>query len=109
MTDKIIVFSTCSTAEEAARMARALVEQRLAACVNILPGIRSLYRWQGAIEDSSEVLLVIKSRRHLFDQLRAAIEKLHSYETPEVLALNVIDGAEAYLAWVDHEVQAEET
>lgn len=104
MTDKIIVFSTCGSAEEAERIARALVSKRLAACVNLLPQVRSIYRWKGAVEDAQETLLVIKSSRALFDDLRAEIEKLHSYEVAEVIALPIVDGSEAYLEWLGREV-----
>lgn len=104
MTDKIVVLCSCDSEEEARRLARHLVEQRVAACVNILPGARSVYRWKGAIEDASEWMLTIKSRRDRFAALRAEIEKIHSYETPEVVALPVVDGSEAYLAWIDKEL-----
>lgn len=104
MTDKIVVFSTCGSVEEAGRMARALVEKRLAACVNLVPGVRSIYRWKDAIEDDEEVLLVIKTSRALMEELRAEIERLHSYEVPEVIALPVVDGSERYLAWMSREL-----
>ncbi len=107
MTDKIVVLSACADTAEAEGIARALVEKRLAACVNILPGVRSIYRWRGAIEESPECLLIIKSRRELFDQLRGEIEKLHSYEVPEVLALAVTEGSPAYLIWLEHELKPE--
>ncbi len=90
--------------EEAQRVARALVEKRLAACVNIIPGVRSVYRWEDVIEDDEEVLLAIKTSRALLDELRAEIERLHSYEIPEVLALPVVDGSERYLAWMNREL-----
>lgn len=105
MTDKIVVLSTCDSEEEAKRVAHHLVEQRLAACVNILPGVRSIYRWKGKIEDASEFVLVIKSSRALFPALRAELEKVHSYEIPEVIALPVLDGSEPYLNWLDSELQ----
>ena len=104
MTDKIVVLSTCASAEEAQRMARALVEKRLAACVNVMPGIRSVYRWKDAIEDEEEVLLLIKTSRVLLEELREEIERLHSYEVPEVIALSVVDGSERYLAWMNREL-----
>lgn len=104
MTDKIIVLSTCNSEEEARTIARGLVEKRLAACVNITPGIRSIYRWKGAIEESSEYLLLIKSRRDLLEQLRAALETMHSYEVPEVVALAIVDGSPAYIEWMDREL-----
>src|SRR3712207_1975146 len=99
MTDKIVILSTCATEEEAERIARALVDARLAACVNVLPRVRSFYRWQGAVEDATECLLVIKTSRPLFEPLRAALEKAHSYEIPEVVALPIVDGAPNYLSW----------
>jgi len=105
VTDKIVVLSTCASAEEAGRIAHQLVESRLAACVNILPAIRSVYRWNGAIENAEEVLLIVKSSRPLFEELRAEITRLHSYQTPEVLALPVVDAAEPYLAWLTHELR----
>jgi periplasmic divalent cation tolerance protein len=108
MTDKIVVLSACDSEEQAARLARHLVDLRLAACVNIVAGARSLYRWKGAIEDTTEWLLVIKSRRDLFSALRSEIAKTHSYEVPELLALPVVEGAESYLAWMDRELAPED-
>lgn len=104
MTGKIIAYCACGSAEEAERIARVLVEKRLAACVNIVPGMRSIYHWKGAIEDSSEWLLLIKSTAALFDSLRAEIEALHSYEVPEVIAVPVAAGAKKYLNWMDLEL-----
>ncbi len=104
MTDKIVVLCTCGSAEEAEKLARALVDLRLAACVNVAPGVRSFYRWQGAIEDSAEVLLIIKSSRARFAALRAEIERLHTYEIPEIIAVPVVDGSTSYLHWLDGEL-----
>jgi periplasmic divalent cation tolerance protein len=104
MTDKIVVFSACDSEEQAGQIARALVNQHLAACVNIVPGARSIYRWKGQVEDTAEWLLIIKSRRGLMDQLRLTIGSIHSYEVPELLAVPVVDGSETYLAWVDREL-----
>jgi periplasmic divalent cation tolerance protein len=104
MTDKIVVLSTCDSEEQAAAVARHLVEQRLAACVNILPGARSIFRWKDAVEDTPEWVLVIKTRRDQFAAIRAEIEKMHTYEVPEVLAFPVVEGSESYLAWLDREV-----
>ncbi len=106
MTDKIVVLTTCESQEQADGLARRLVEHRLAACVNILPGARSVYRWKEKVEEAAEFILVIKSRRDVFPKLREAIAELHSYEIPEVLALPVVDGSDAYLNWLDREVQA---
>jgi len=104
MTDKIVVLSTCASPLEAQRVARALVEKRLAACVNVMPGVQSVYHWKEAVEESEEVLLVIKSSRALFSQLRSEIERLHSYELPEVIAIPIVDGSEGYLTWLDREL-----
>lgn len=104
MTNKIVVFSTCGSQEEAAKLARQLLEARLAACVNVIMQIRSYYWWKGKIEESGEWLLVIKTTRDLFDKVRAVLETAHSYELPEVLALPVVAGAPNYLAWIDREL-----
>ena len=107
MTDKVVVLVTCGSAEEAGQIARALVGERLAACVNISSPIRSLYHWEGKLCDDQEVLLVIKTARSLFDQVRRAVEKLHSYQVPEVICLPVIDGAPNYLNWLTAAVVGE--
>jgi periplasmic divalent cation tolerance protein len=101
MTDKIVVLTTCDSEMLAEQLARHLVEHRLAACVNILPQARSIYRWQEKIEDAAEWVLLIKSRRDEFAALRAEIQKIHTYEVPEVIALPIVDGSEAYLGWLD--------
>jgi len=103
VTDKIVVLSTCSSPEEAEKVARKLVEERLAACVNIVNGVRSIYRWQEKVEDASEWLLIIKTRRGLFERVRAQIERIHSYDVPEVVALPIVEGSEGYLDWLDKE------
>ena len=100
MTDKIVVLSTCATQEEAEKLARLLLGARLAACVNVVPRIRSYYRWKGAIESADECLLVIKSSREIFGLITAVWEKEHSYEVPELLALPVVEGATNYLNWL---------
>ncbi len=104
MTDKVVVLVTCGSNEEAERIARALVEARLAACVNILGPVRSIYRWEGKLNDDQEVLLLIKTSRALFDQVRHTVEKAHSYEVPEVICLPIIDGAPNYLNWLTDSV-----
>jgi periplasmic divalent cation tolerance protein len=108
MTDKIVVLSTCASEEEAEALARNVVEQRLAACVNVIPRIRSYYRWKGALESAEEWLLLIKSSRERFPQLMAALEKAHSYEVPEVLALQVVDGSANYLNWIEVSLRDDE-
>jgi periplasmic divalent cation tolerance protein len=100
MTDKIVVLATCGSEEEAGKIARALVDSRLAACVNVVSGVRSTYRWKGAVEDAAEWLLLIKTTRSLFVPLQESIRALHSYEVPEIVALPVVDGLEAYLSWI---------
>ena len=92
MTDKIAILSTCQDGKEARRIAQRLLEKRLAACVNIVPGVSSMYWWQGKIEESAEYLLVIKSRRDLLPALRDALSEVHSYQVPEVVALSIVDG-----------------
>jgi periplasmic divalent cation tolerance protein len=104
MTDKIVVMSTCGSSEEAQRLARALVAQRAAACVNIVAPVRSIYRWNGRIEDAEEWLLIAKTSRASFDRLRTILEAAHSYELPEVLAIPVIAGSPNYLQWLENEV-----
>ena len=106
MTDVLVVFITTPLAD-APRIAKAIVEQRLAACVNIVPGIRSIYRWQGKIEDEPEALLVAKTARDRFDALRDGVKQLHPYTVPEIIALPVVAGSPEYLAWVSAEVKAE--
>jgi periplasmic divalent cation tolerance protein len=108
MTDKIVVFSNCGSAEEAERVARHLVDTRTAACVNIVPGVRSIYRWKGAVEEASEWTLLIKTRRALVEQVIRELQKVHSYEVPEVVAIQVVDGLEGYLRWIDDETGAVE-
>ncbi len=102
------MLSTASSPEEAERLARSLLDARLAACVNLVPGVRRLYRWRGAVEDSSETLLLIKTSRALFPRLSAALAELHSYEVPEVLALSVAGVAEPYLSWLASELEPTE-
>jgi len=105
MTDKIVVLVTCGSAKEARRIARALVEGRIAACVNILPApVESLYRWKGQVESAKEFLLVIKTTRGRFAVLEKEIRRLHSYDVPEVIALAVARGSRSYLAWLSESV-----
>ncbi len=105
MTDNIVVLSTCADREEADRLARTLVEAGLAACVTVIPQIFSYYRWKGALECSEEFLLLIKSARDLFPELRQRLEAEHSYEAPEVLAIPVLDGSPNYLNWLQGELR----
>jgi periplasmic divalent cation tolerance protein len=99
-TDIVVVLTTVPTAELGHTIARALVEQRLAACVNLLGPMDSTYRWKGAVEQATERQLVIKSVRSLVPALRARIGELHSYEMPEFIVIDVVDGSPAYLEWI---------
>jgi periplasmic divalent cation tolerance protein len=105
MSGVMVVFCTCGDREEAERIARDLVESQLAACVNILPSIQSIYRWQGQVEAAQEILLFVKTTAKRFPELQRRIIHLHSYETPEIIALPVSAGLDKYLAWVEESVQ----
>jgi periplasmic divalent cation tolerance protein len=98
--DVRVVFVTAPDAETGARIARALVAEHLIACANLVPGIRSIYRWEGQIADETEVLLVLKTRASRCAAVAARVKALHPYALPEVVALPVVDGSEAYLDWV---------
>src|SRR5512144_68769 len=100
MTGKLIVFVTCASAGEAETIARAVVEEHLAACVNVLPGVRSCYMWEGKMTWSDEVLLLIKTTDARFLALQARIRELHSYDVPEIVAVPIEVGFEKYLQWV---------
>src|SRR5918993_5283810 len=102
MSDAIVVFMTAANGEEAARLADMLVGAHLAACVQILPEIESVYRWQGKIERQSEVLLLAKTTLGKFDDLEREVRALHSYETPEIIAVPVINGSKPYLDWLNN-------
>jgi periplasmic divalent cation tolerance protein len=101
MTDARIVLTTAGSPQEAEKIARALVERRLAACVNVVPQIQSIYRWKDKIEQETEWLLIIKTRMDAFESVRDAIKELHSYELPECVMLEVSNGSEAYLNWIE--------
>lgn len=95
-----MVLLTAPNADQAAELAHALVEARVAACVNIVPGLRSIYRWEGAVEDQAEVLMVVKTAADRFEALQQKVLALHPYEVPEVLRLDVAEGHLPYLDWV---------
>ena len=101
--EHIVVFITAPNEEEASKIARELVTGRLAACVNIIRNLRSIYRWQGRIEDENEVLMVVKSRRDLFGNILKKVKELHSYSVPEVIALPIIEGSQDYLKLLSEE------
>jgi periplasmic divalent cation tolerance protein len=104
MTDKRIVLSTAGSEEEARKIAQALVELRLAACVNIVGPIHSVYRWKGGVESAPEHLLIIKTTAEAFPRVRDAIRGLHSYELPECILLPIEAGSEDYLKWIGESV-----
>jgi len=99
-TDAIVVFMTAANGEEAMRLAEMLVGAHLAACVQILPEMESVYRWQGKIERQSEILLIAKTTRAKFVELEREVRALHSYDTPEIIAVPVVDGSTPYLDWL---------
>jgi periplasmic divalent cation tolerance protein len=105
VTGRLVVLSTVGQAEDAERIGRALVERGLAACVNVLPAVTSIYRWKGKLEQGEERLLVIKTRAERFAALRQALVSLHPYEVPEVVALPIADGHQPYLDWLDESVR----
>jgi periplasmic divalent cation tolerance protein len=101
----VVVLVTAPTAERAAEIARALVEERLAACGSVVPGIRSIYRWEGKVQDDQEALLVLKTTRERFEALRERVLALHPYQVPEVIALGIEAGSAPYLAWITAETR----
>ena len=102
MTDKIVVMVTCGSLAEAKKIARAVVEARLAACANVLGSpVQSIYRWKGKVETAKEVLLLIKTTRKRFSALGRQIRRLHSYDTPEIVAVPIVAGSAAYLRWIE--------
>jgi periplasmic divalent cation tolerance protein len=104
MTDKIIVFVTCESPEQAETIAQNVVSEKFAACVNVLPGIRSCYVWEKKLTWSNEVLLLIKTTRGRFDQLQNRIKALHSYSLPEIISVTIDDGFAEYIEWIDASV-----
>jgi len=100
LSEPIVVFMTAADEPEAARLAEMLVARKLAACVQVLPGMQSIYVWQGEVQREREVLLLAKSTRANFDELEREVRAIHSYETPEIIALPVVSGSEPYLKWL---------
>jgi periplasmic divalent cation tolerance protein len=105
MTDALLVFTTLPTADKAAEVAKLLVEERLAACANLLPAVRSIYHWQGKLHDENEVLVLLKTRAEHLERLKLRILELHPYELPEVLAVPVEAGYQPYLEWLAGETK----
>ena len=104
MSERLVALSTVANASDAERISRALVEQGLAACVNVVPGVVSIYRCQGEVQKEQEFLLVIKTRAEALERLRAALVALHPYEVPELVAWPIAAGHEPYLRWIDDSV-----
>jgi periplasmic divalent cation tolerance protein len=100
MPDPIVVFVTCGSEEEALKIANALVEAHLAACVNLIAPIRSIYRWEGKIWDEKEWLLIIKTQKQRFEAVEKKVKSLHSYSVPEIISLPITEGSSAYLNWI---------
>jgi periplasmic divalent cation tolerance protein len=96
-----VIFSTAPNEDEAAKIAHALVEKKLVACVNIVPKIRSIYSWQNKLCDESEVLMIMKAREDLLGRIKSELKSLHSYECPELIAIPISDGLPEYLDWID--------
>jgi periplasmic divalent cation tolerance protein len=105
MTDALLVFTTLPSADKAAELAKVLIEERLAACANLLPAIRSIYRWQGKLQDENEVLVLLKTRAEHLERLKLRILELHPYEVPEILAVPVEAGYQPYLEWLAGETK----
>lgn len=99
--DNIVVYITAPNEEEAEKIAKAIVEAKLVGCVNIIKNVRSIYSWQGKIEDDAEVLMISKTQKHLFEELSKKVKELHSYTVPEIIALPVIKGSQEYLKWLN--------
>ena len=100
MSDAVVMLSTAPREDEALKIARALVDERLVACVNVVPGVRSIYRWEGAVQDDAELLLVMKTQASKREAVVARIKELHSYSCPEAIALDISGGSPDYLSWV---------
>jgi len=105
----VAVFVTASSNEEAQRIARAAVDERLAACANVVGPVASRYWWQGRVEEASEVLLILKTRQELVDAVAARVRALHSYTVPEVIAIPIVGGNSDYLAWIEESTQSSQS
>jgi periplasmic divalent cation tolerance protein len=108
MTNELIIFVTAANPEEAEGLAETLVSEHLAACVNLIPSIRSVYRWQGQVVKDTEVLLIIKSTEESYNRVEQRVKELHSYTTPEIIALRIEKGSDAYLEWLRQSASAME-
>ena len=109
MTEMLMVFTTFANDEDAAGAARNLVAERLIACANILPGVRSIYRWQGEVADQPEVVMLMKTRKQDWSALISRLHELHTYDTPECVAVRIAAGAPKYMAWLEASLEPEAT
>ena len=100
MPEFIVVFVTCGSEEEALKIAHSLVEERLAACANLVSPVRSIYRWEGKIWDEKEWILIIKTQKERFEELERKVKSLHSYSVPEIVGIPIVQGASSYLNWL---------
>lgn len=100
MSEFLVVYITAPPGEEAQRLAGALVQEKLAACVNCIPGVESTYSWEGRVERDTEDLLIVKTRADLFDRLKERVQALHGYDVPEIIAVPIVQGSESYLEWI---------
>lgn len=107
MTEALVVFTTFANEADAARVARVLVEERLVACAQLLPGARSIYRWKDAVEEQAEVVVMLKTRKQDWTALLSRLHELHPYETPECVAVRIAAGAPKYMAWLDEALAPE--
>jgi periplasmic divalent cation tolerance protein len=105
VTDKVVILVTAASRRECKKIAKHLVEVKLAACVNITQGVESIYHWEGKIADDKEYLMLIKSTRELFPEIKHAISQIHTYHTPEIICLPIIDGSRNYLQWISDSVK----
>jgi periplasmic divalent cation tolerance protein len=99
--ESIVVLVTCGSEEEALKISRSLVEDHLAACVNLVSPVRSIYRWEGKIWDEKEWIFIIKSQKKRFEELERKIKSLHSYSVPEIISLPIVEGSASYLKWLE--------
>lgn len=102
----ILILSTAGTADEAGKIAEKLVQDRLVACVNILPGIQSIYRWKDEVQKEQEVLMIMKTTQQRFDEVQRAIRSMHSYEVPEIISFPLEHGSHDYLKWIENTVRS---
>jgi len=107
--DEVVVFISCASEKEAENIARILLKEQLAACINMLPAITSFFSWQGKVQREKEVLMIVKSLKSVFNDLEKTVKKHHSYEIPEIIVLPITDGAKDYLDWIRESTRSDKT